>query len=200
MNLDEYIGLSQSHPQAYARFLRKNFLDKINASSQNIFLFDGKADANKQAKEREALVKRKGIDLALLGIGENAHIAFNEPGSKFNSKTRIINLNASTIKANSRFFRRKEEVPKKAVSIGIGTILKAKKIILMAVGKKKATAIKKMACQKPSEKVPASALQKHKNTEIYCNEEAASMLEKIFPVEYNKTKIFFEKTLPKKKQ
>jgi glucosamine-6-phosphate deaminase len=200
INLDEYAGLPQSHAQSYARFLRKNFLDKVNASEKNIFLFNGKAiDLKKEAAQREAFLKKKGIDIALLGIGKNCHIAFNEPGSGFNSITRIVNLDASTRQANARFFKNKARVPKQAITMGLATIMKAKKIILMAIGKKKALAIKKML-GKPSEKAPASILQKHKNVEIYCNEEAGFLLENALSIEYNNTAIFSEKNLPKKKR
>jgi len=201
MNLDEYIELGQKHSQSYARFLRKNFLDRVNASEKNIFLFNGRAeDLKKEAKKREELVKRKGIDLALLGIGENAHIAFNEPGSSFSSRTRVVNLSKKTIAVNSRFFKNKKQVPKKAITMGIATIMKAKKIILIATGKKKAKAVQKMASGKPGKNVPASALQKHRNAEAYCDAEAGKLVSDALPIEYNKTKIFFEKSLPKKKR
>jgi glucosamine-6-phosphate deaminase len=172
MNLDEYIGLPRKNKNSFAWFLRKNFLEKVNASKKNIFLFDGKAkDLKKEALQREALVKKIGIDIALLGIGENAHIAFNEPGTAFDSKTRIVNLTASTRNANARFFKGKEPVPKQAITIGLGTIMKAKKVILIALGKKKAFAIKKMLA-KPNNKAPASILQKHGNSEAFCDTES----------------------------
>jgi glucosamine-6-phosphate deaminase len=201
MNLDEYAGLRQSHPQSYARFLRKNILGKINAGEKNIFLYNGAAaDLKKEAEEREALVKRKGIDLALLGIGGNAHIAFNEPGSQFSSKTRVVKLSASTISANSRFFKSKPEVPRQAITMGLSTIMKAKKIILFAYGGKKAGAVRKMALSKPNESVPASVLQRHPDTDVYCDKDSAALLEDVLPAEYNGVKIFFEENLPKGKK
>src|SRR3989344_413365 len=177
MNLDEYAGLSRENKYSYAFFLRKNFLGKINAQEKNIFLFNGAENLQKQAREREALVKRIGIDLALLGIGQNGHIAFNEPGTRFDSKTGIASLKAATRKINSRFFGAGEEVPKKAVTMGLGTILRAKKIILIAKGRKKALAVKKMF-ERPSLKIPASFLQRHKNALVFCDAEAALLLNK----------------------
>ena len=201
MNLDEYAGLRQSHPQSYARFLRKNLLGKINAGEKNIFLYNGAAaDLKKEAAEREALVKRKGIDLALLGIGGNAHIAFNEPGSKFSSKTRVVKLSASTIGANSRFFESRAKVPKEAITMGLSTIMKAKKIILFAYGGKKAAAVRKMTLSKPSLGVPASILQRHPDAEVYCDREAGALLGDVSPAEYNGVKIFFLENLPKGKK
>ncbi|MBN1940767.1 MAG: glucosamine-6-phosphate deaminase, partial [Candidatus Diapherotrites archaeon] len=200
LNLDEYLGLSQRNPQSYAVFLRKHFLDRVNASEKNIYLFNGKGDAKKQALEREKLAKRKGIDVCLLGIGENAHIGFNEPGAKFNSRTRAVKLSESTVSANARFFKSKKQVPKQAITMGIGTILKSRKIFLMAFGKKKASAVKKSVEGKPNEMVPASALQKHKDANFYCGSAAAQFLKSVEPVEYNGTKIFSDENLPKKKR
>lgn len=200
INLDEYAGLGQSHQQSYSRFLRKHFLDKINASEKNILLFNGKAaDLNEEAAQREKFVSASGIDLALLGIGENAHIAFNEPGSGEKTRTRVVDLTASTIEANSRFFSGKGDVPTQAITMGIGTILKAKKIVLMAIGAKKADAVKKMRDSKPSGDIPASFLQLHKDIEVYCDKEAGALLENVLPVELNGTKIYFEQNLPRGK-
>lgn len=178
-NLDEYIGLSQSHEQSFAFFLEKNFLEKTNAKKENIFLFDGAAgDISKEILEKEAKIKKFGLDLAWLGIGENAHIAFNEPNSNFSSKTRVVNLAQTTINVNSRFFNSKKEVPKKAVTMGVGSILSAKKIIQLAFGEKKAPAVKKAFGSEPSEQAPASALQLHSNAAVYCDLQAASLLDK----------------------
>ena len=174
-NLDEYLGLSKNNKQSYNYFLNKKLFDHINIKNRN--LLDGSINNPKKLSlDYEKKLKKHHIDVIILGIGVNGHIGFNEPGSKFTSKTRIVNLSKDTIKSNSRFFKNIKEVPKKAITIGIATILSSKKIILLASGKNKAKAIKKLIKGEITEKVPATALRKHKDVTIIIDKQAASLL------------------------
>ncbi len=178
-NLDEYLGLSKNNKYSYNYFLKQNLLNHINIKKQNIKLIDGSAkNAKKLCLDYEKKFKKHPIDLIILGIGRNGHIGFNEPGSRFNSRTRVVNLSKETIKSNSRFFKNISEVPKKAVTMGIATILGSKKIILLASGKDKAEAIKKLIKNQETEKVPETALRKHENVAIIIDKSAASLLNK----------------------
>ena len=174
-NLDEYLGLSKNNKQSYNYFLNKKLFDHINIKNRN--LLDGSINNPKKLSlDYEKKLKKHHIDVIILGIGVNGHIGFNEPGSKLTSKTRIVNLSKDTIKSNSRFFKNIKEVPKKAITIGIATILSSKKIILLASGKNKAKAIKKLIKGEITEKVPATALRKHKDVTIIIDKQAASLL------------------------
>ena len=176
-NLDEYLGLSKNNKQSYNYFLNKKLFDHINIKKQNMNLLDGSINNPKKLSlDYEKKLKKHHIDVIILGIGVNGHIGFNEPGSKLTSKTRIVNLSKDTIKSNSRFFKNIKEVPKKAITIGIATILSSKKIILLASGKNKAKAIKKLIKGEITEKVPATALRKHKDVTIIIDKQAASLL------------------------
>lgn len=179
-NLDEYVGLNAEHPQSYHYFMNENLFKSINVKKENIHIPDGMAKdiAKFSAGYEEAIKKAGGIGIQLLGIGSNGHIAFNEPGTPFDSKTGIVKLKESTIADNARFFKNKEEVPKSAVSMGMSTIFGAKKIILLASGKNKADAIAKALKGKITTDVPASILQNHKDVIVILDEDAASMLEK----------------------
>ncbi|MBZ2174562.1 glucosamine-6-phosphate deaminase [Schnuerera sp. xch1] len=174
-NLDEYIGIDYEHPNSYHYFMKDNLFNHINIDMNNTFVPDGKAkDLDNYCKQYDKLIEKKGgIDLQILGIGENGHIAFNEPDEELNTGTSIINLTESTIKANSRFFDSPGEVPKKAITMGIGSIMKAKKIILMASGKKKAKVIKKLLeGKKITTQLPASMLLLHPDVTVIVDEEA----------------------------
>ena len=122
--------------------------------------------------------KHGGIDIQLLGIGSNGHIAFNEPGTSFDSLTHIVELKESTIKDNSRFFKSIDDVPTKAISMGLKSIMNARRIILIAFGENKAKAIRDLFYNEPSTDLPASVLRNHDNVIIYCDKEAASLLNK----------------------
>ncbi|MEK6953176.1 MAG: glucosamine-6-phosphate deaminase [Nanoarchaeota archaeon] len=177
-NLDEYLGLSKKNKQSYNYFLNKNLFNHINIKKQNINLLDGSTkNIKKLCLDYEKKLKKHPIDIIILGIGVNGHIGFNEPGSKFTSKTRIVNLSKDTIKDNSRFFKNKK-VPKKAITIGIATILSSKKIVLLASGKNKAEAIKKLIKGLITEKVPATALRKHKDVLVIIDKQAGCLLNK----------------------
>jgi glucosamine-6-phosphate deaminase len=177
-NLDEYLGLDPDNEQSYHYFMFHNFFNYVNIDKKNVHIPDGKAkDPKAFCIEYERLIKEAGgIDLQILGIGSNGHIAFNEPGSPIDSRTRVVDLSEQTIKDNTRFFKNESEVPRKAISMGIGTIMEAKKIILLASGKNKADAIAKTVEGKPTEEVPASLLQKHPDVTIIIDKEAASKL------------------------
>ena len=157
-NLDEYI-INPNHEQSYHTFMRKNLFDRID-------IYPGMCnfpDRNTQAYED----KINKIDLCVLGIGTNGHIAFNEPGSSFNSETRVVDLDEQTIEDNSRFFDSVDDVPKQAITMGLKTIMKSKKIVLMANGVHKYKILNVAMNGGITEKVPASILQKHKNVEVY---------------------------------
>ncbi len=177
-NLDEYYGLSPEHPQSYNYYMWQTFFKYINIKKENVFLPDGiTKNVQEECKYYESLIEEKGgIDLQFLGIGNNGHIGFNEPSIVLNSKTHLVNLSQATIQANSRFFDNIEEVPRQALTMGIGTILKAKKIILLASGQEKAPAIAKTIRGKVSTEVPASLLQLHRDVTIIVDVDAVSKI------------------------
>lgn len=178
-NLDEYINLPKENENSYYTFMHTNLFDKIDIKEENINIPDGNAkDFDVYAKEYEkAIAHHGGVDLQVLGIGNNAHIGFNEPNSTFSKYTGVVDLTESTISANSRFFDSIDEVPKKAISMGIGTIFKAKKILLLASGKAKAEAINNTVNGPINPNVPASILQLHDDVLLVVDEEAASLLD-----------------------
>ena len=174
-NLDEYYGLSPEHPQSYNYYMWQTFFNNINIKKENVFIPDGVTkDVQKECRYYESLIEKKGgIDLQFLGIGDNGHIGFNEPATALDSKTHLVNLSQATIEANSRFFNDIEEVPRKALTMGMGTIMKAKQIILLASGMKKAPAIAKTINGKVNTEVPASLLQLHRDVTIIVDKDAA---------------------------
>lgn len=175
VNLDEYVGLSPEDPQSYHYFMKEHLFNK--KPFKESFLPNGLAkNAKEECKRYDAIIDAYPIDIQILGIGENGHIGFNEPGSPFDGKTSEVNLTESTIEANSRNFANVSDVPTKAYSMGIGSIMQANKIILLAYGPKKAEAIKNTVNGPVSELVPASALQVHPDVTIIVDEEAASKL------------------------
>lgn len=177
-NLDEYHGLSEENNQSYHYYMMENFFKHINIDFENINIPDGKAiDINKSSREYESRIQKSGgIDIQILGIGRNGHIGFNEPGEKFEWTTHLVELDNDTIEANSRFFSNPDEVPKKAVSMGIKTIMNAKKIILLASGGDKADAIFKSVNGEITPEVPASILQLHPDVTLVIDREAAARL------------------------
>ena len=181
-NLDEYVGLPPDHPQSYRYFMDKNLFDHINIDKSNTQVPDGMAsDLEAHCAEYEERIRAAGgIDLQLLGIGSNGHIAFNEPGSPFDSRTRVVELAESTIRDNARFFDRPEDVPRKAVSMGLGTIMEAREIVLLASGENKADAVAKAVEGPVTEEVPASILQRHPNVTFVIDRDAASKLQRSY--------------------
>ncbi len=184
-NLDEYLGLKEAdHNNSYEFYMSDNLFDKVDIKKKNTYFptLLGKKE-NKDWEKFEKILSKKGpIDIQLLGLGTNGHIGFNEPGSSITSRTRVVDLTPSTIKSNSVYFKSKDDVPTQAVSMGLGTILEAKKIILVAFGKEKSDAIKKFFdLNEFDEELPMSSLITHNDTYIVIDEAAASKL--------NKTKI-----------
>lgn len=177
INLDEYVGLDPHNNQSYHYFMNKHlFKDKPFRHS---YLPNGLAtDTVAEVKHYDQIIKENPIDIQLLGIGRNGHIAFNEPGTSFDSTTHEVELTQSTIEANARFFDNIDDVPKSAICMGIASIMSAKKIVLLAYGEKKRGAIKHMIEGPITEEMPASILQKHPDVTIICDEAAAQDLDK----------------------
>lgn len=177
-NLDEYIGLSAQHPQSYNHYMYQHLFNQLNIPAQNVHLPDGLTtdiEATCQAYS-QAISKRGGLDLQLLGIGTNGHIGFNEPKTCFNSRTHVVELSEQTRIDNGRFFSDQAEVPTHAVTMGIQDILEAKEVILVATGKNKADIMAKLFNSPIDEELPASALKKHNNLTIVLDREAAALL------------------------
>jgi glucosamine-6-phosphate deaminase len=173
-NLDEYYTIKKSNKQSFNYYLHKNLLDKINIKKENIFLLNGEAEnPEKECNDYENKIKKRKIDLMILGVGVNGHIGFNEPGSKINSTTRLVTLDKETIKRNSGIFRK---APSKALTIGVKTILSSKKIILLACGKEKANAIEHLIKKEATSEYPVSFLRKHKNVFVIIDKEAGSLI------------------------
>ena len=177
-NLDEYVGLPISHPESYYAFMHRNLFDHIDIPEENTHVPSGLGeDLEAQAAAYDAMIAKDPVDIQLLGIGSDGHIAFNEPGTAFDSPTHVTDLAESTIKDNCRFFDNDiSKVPTQAVTQGIGTIMKAKNILLIATGANKAQAVKDMINGPVDETCPASILQKHDNVTIIVDEAAASLL------------------------
>ncbi len=177
-NLDEYYLLPPDDLQSYHYFMQENFFKHINIRAENIHLPDGMAaDIEEECMQYEKAIEASGgIDLQVLGIGENGHIGFNEPAESLNVYTGLVNLTEETIKANSRFFSSMEEVPQKALTVGMGTILKARRIILLASGEKKAKAIRDTVCGQVTTQVPSSFLQLHPDVTLILDQAAASLI------------------------
>ncbi|OPL11634.1 MAG: glucosamine-6-phosphate deaminase [delta proteobacterium MLS_D] len=179
-NLDEYLGLTGDHTQSYRRFMDENLFDHINIRKEQTHVPDGSppdGNAEKMCIEYEAAIRRAGgIDLQVLGIGGNGHIAFNEPGSSMASRTRLVALDERTIKDNARFYSSEDEVPRFALSMGIGTILEAREILLLATGEQKARAVAAAVEGPVTTQFPSSSLQLHPRVTIILDEAAASLL------------------------
>lgn len=168
-NLDEYYPVKNNDKKSYRYYMFKNLFSKINVKKENIHLLNGNAkNPEKECKDYEEKIKKNPIDLQILGIGVNGHIGFNEPGSLINSKTRLVNLAPETVKRNGYLH--------KGLSMGISTILKSKKILLIASGKDKANAVKELMKGKISKDLPASFLKKHKNLVVIIDKDAGYLL------------------------
>jgi glucosamine-6-phosphate deaminase len=177
-NLDEYVGLPTTHDQSYHYFMHDNLFNHVNVNPVNVHVPSGMArDFEEFCKWYEDEIdKAGGIDLQLLGIGGDGHIAFNEPGSSLASRTRLKTLTEETIKDNARFFKNEKEVPRFAITMGVGTILEAKKLLLIANGEKKAKTVGEFIEGPVTAQVTASALQLHPNAVVVLDEAAASRL------------------------
>jgi len=173
-NLDEYVGLDGNDPNSYRYFMDHQLFNHIDIDKNNTFIPNGTAEnIEEECKNYEALIKKfGGIDLQILGIGRNGHIGFNEPGSPFNSRTQYIRLAESTRQANSRFFPSLDDVPTHAITMGIGTILEAKEILLLISGKGKQEAVRRLFTEEPNEDFPASAIKTHPKVFVFVDEDA----------------------------
>jgi len=177
-NLDEYCGLPPDHPQSYRYFMNENLFNHINVPMERTHVPDGMAeDWRAHCAEYEEMIRQAGgIDLQILGIGSDGHIAFNEPGSSLGSRTRRVFLTRQTIEDNSRFFERKEDVPTSAISMGVATILEARTCVMVVNGANKAEALAAAVEGPITSMITASALQMHPDTHVFCDEAAASRL------------------------
>jgi glucosamine-6-phosphate deaminase len=177
-NLDEYVGLPISHRQSYYHFMHENFFQHVNIPPQNIHIPSGTTNNYRAFCEwYERRIKDfGGIDMQILGIGSDGHIGFNEPGSSLSSRTRLKTLAKSTIDDNARFFENRKDVPIYAITMGVGTILEARRIILLANGANKASAIAAAVEGPVTSMVTASALQLHPRAKVYVDEAAAGKL------------------------
>lgn len=174
VNLDEYYPIAPENDQSYRYFMNVNLFDHVNIDKAKTYVPNGMAaDPNEACADYEALVSRVGpADIQVLGIGQNGHIGFNEPAEALEVVTHVTGLTESTIKANARFFASEADVPTKALTMGIGTILSAKKIIILANGAAKAEAVKKMLCGRLDTSCPASMLNLHPDVTVICDEAA----------------------------
>lgn len=178
VNLDEYKGLSRDNDQSYYYFMHQNLFDHVNIRAENTHLPNGmEPDSQKECQEYTDLIQSLGgVDLQLLGIGHNGHIGFNEPGEAFDKQVHCVNLTQSTIEANKRFFASADDVPKQAYTMGIKTIMQAKKILIVASGEDKAEIVRDAFFGPITPKVPASVLQLHNDVTLVADEAALSKL------------------------
>lgn len=178
VNLDEYKGLPRDNDQSYYYFMHDNFFDHINLPEDHSYLPNGmEPDSKKACGDYNAAIKRLGgIDLQLLGLGHNGHIGFNEPGEAFEQETHCVDLTPSTIEANKRFFEKEEDVPRQAYTMGIKTIMQARKILLIVSGKDKANILRDSLLGPVTPAVPASILQLHNDLSVVADEGALSMM------------------------
>ena len=174
-NLDEYVGLDGSHPQSYRYFMNENLFNHVNIKHENTHVPCGIGDMPENARAYESAIDAAGgIDMQLMGIGRNGHIGFNEPAEAFTDTTGIIKLTPSTIEANTRFFDCADDVPREAISMGVGTIMRARKLLLIATGDKKRDAIHDMLHGDVSPKHPASVLRLHRDAVVLLDKDAAA--------------------------
>ena len=178
VNLDEYLGLPPTHDQSYRYFMQENLFDKIDIPFEHTHVPDGMAaDPEQECRRYDELVRSLGYaDLQLLGLGRNGHIGFNEPGDCFIKETHVVELTQNTIEANARFFENEAAVPKKAITMGIGCIMAARRVLLVASGANKAEAVYRTVCGPITPQCPASILQLHNDVVIVGDEEALSMV------------------------
>jgi glucosamine-6-phosphate deaminase len=177
-NLDEYVGLPPDHPQSYHRFMRENLFAHIDADARFVHIPNGmvsEIEAHCEWYEQE-IERMGGIDLQVLGIGANGHIAFNEPGSSLGSRTRVKTLTRATREDNARFFDSMERVPRHAITMGIGTIMEAREVLLIAAGEGKAAAIQAAVEGPLTAAAPASMIQMHPKAFVIVDQAAASRL------------------------
>lgn len=175
-NLDEYVGLSKEHPQSYHYFMEQNLFSGIDIAPENVHIPTGDGTSADPCGDYERELAKYQIDLQLLGIGSNGHIAFNEPGTALGSRTHVVQLQPSTLRDNVRFFAGMEEVPTRAITMGIRSILQARSIMLIAAGRNKAEAVREMLSGEVSAACPASSLQLHPDVTVLLDADAAGLL------------------------
>lgn len=174
-NLDEYYPIKKTDKRSFNYFMFKNLFNKTNVDKSNINFLDPETkNVKKECENYEKKIKRNPIDIQILGVGTNGHIAFNEPGSSPNSKTRLVHLSKETIQSNYKPFKSQNRMPKKALTVGIKTILSSKEIILLASGRKKAQAIESLL--KGNKTSPVSFLKNHKNLTLIIDKKAGSLV------------------------
>lgn len=175
--LDEYVGLDSNHPQAFRNVIRTDLADLVDLRNDAVFAPNGKApDLDAEARRYDQLATEAHFDIQLLGIGSNGHIAFNEPGTPFNGPTSVVALSKETRRDNARFFGSIDNVPRQAITQGIGTILQARRILLIALGTHKSRPVRDALEGPVSVETPASAIQLHSDVTVILDQEAASLL------------------------
>ncbi len=181
INLDEYRGLSPENDQSYRYFMNKHLFDSINIDKKNTFVPNGmEEDREKACREYDEIIRAHGgIDMQILGLGHNGHIGFNEPGSAFGKETHCVKLTESTISANARFFASADDVPKEAYTMGIKSIMQAKKIVVIVSGESKKEIVKRAFTGPITPEVPASVLQLHNDVILVGDEAALSDLSRM---------------------
>ena len=177
-NLDEYCHIPEEHPCSYHRFMKDQLFDHINISPEKTHVPNGNAsDSAEECTRYDAAIEAAGgVDLQLLGIGRNGHIGFNEPSDQFVYGCHVVNLTQSTIEANRRFFESEDAVPRQAISLGVGSIMRAKSVLLIATGEDKAVAIRRAICEDVNPRTQASILRTHRNVIFLLDKLAAAML------------------------
>ena len=177
VNLDEYVGLSPTHKQSYRYFMQTNLFDHINIDPKNTHVPDGSSDPDEECRRyNRVLHSFKDIDIQVLGLGHNGHIGFNEPGDAFEKDTHVVQLQQSTIDANSRFFASRRDIPHSAITMGIGSIMRARSILMLVSGADKADIVKAAFTGPVTPRVPASVLQFHPSVILVGDEAALSKL------------------------
>ncbi|MBQ7566257.1 MAG: glucosamine-6-phosphate deaminase [Oscillospiraceae bacterium] len=173
-NLDEYYPIAPTDPQSYRYFMNKHLFDRVNVKKENTHVPDGTASDPAQAcRDYESAIEAAGgVDLQLLGVGRNGHIGFNEPGTPTDSKTHLVDLTEDTIDANARFFASANDVPRQALTMGVGTILRAKRILILITGETKCEALRKLLSGKEDPAFPVTALQRHPDVTVFCDDAA----------------------------
>jgi len=174
-NLDEYVGLEPTHDQSYRYFMNQHLLSHVDVDMEKTNVPSG-INLDEAASYDSKISSAGGIDLQLLGIGNNGHIGFNEPGTPFGSETHLVDLTDSTREANARFFASIDDVPTQAVTMGIKTVMNAKSILMICIGKAKAQTVRDFILGEVTPDVPASILQLHPDVDVYLDPDAASLL------------------------
>lgn len=180
VQLDEYYGLEKEHKQSFYSYIKQNFMDKTDFQEEHFVAFDSLAvDIQKECRRYEKeVLSEGGVDLQILGVGDTGHIGFNEPDEAFSETAHCMKLEPETIEANARFFDSPDEVPGYAFTMGIGTIMKARKIILLVNGEGKADILKRVVCGRIGPRVPASVLRLHRDCTLIADDAALSLIDK----------------------